>query len=479
MPMSPRLLATTFVAALAASLAAANLSAQSNPLTPNQKFAREIYQELIEINSSTTTMGTTIIAQAMAKRFRDAGFPESDIFLGGVRADKFNVVLRYHGKSGANAPKPLLLLAHLDVVEALKTDWSPDLDPFKLIERDGYFYARGTTDDKAQAAIFVANIIQMKKEGYVPDRDIIVALTADEEGGCCNGARWLVANHKELVDAGLLLNEGGFGYLKNGKPLSNVVEATQKVVSTFTVTAKNPGGHSSLPRPDNAIYSLSRAIARFSEHAFPVELNAVSRAYFEQTAKVESAENAAAMRAILKNPNDAAASATLSKDPLYNSTLRTTCVATMMKGGHATNALPQTAEVSINCRMVPTAKAVEVRAAIVKALADTSIDVSQASNREPPAPSPLLPEVMGPIEKITKEMWGDIPVIPTMMTGATDAQPWRTLGVPSYGVSGIMIDMGDLRAHGRDERLPVKSFYDGQVFLYKLTKALTTTSVVP
>jgi acetylornithine deacetylase/succinyl-diaminopimelate desuccinylase-like protein len=466
-------------AASALLLGAVCLHAQQSPLTPNQRQAREIYQELIETNSSTTTMGTTAAAEAMAKRFRDAGFPESDIFMGGVRADKFNVVLRYHGKGGANGPKPLLLLAHIDVVEALKTDWSPDLDPFKLVERDGYFYGRGTSDDKAQAAIFVANIIQLKKEGYVPDRDIIVALTADEEGGCCNGARWLVANHRELVDAGVVLNEGGFGYLRSGKPQSNVVEATQKVVATFTVTAKNPGGHSSLPRPDNAIYQLAGGLVRFSTYAFPVELNPVSRAYFERTATVETPENAAAMRAIVKNPNDAAASATLSRDPLYNSTLRTTCVATMLKGGHATNALPQTAEVSINCRMVPTAKPAEVRAAIVKALADTALEVSAATNREPPAPSPLTPEVLGAIESITKEMWGNIPVIPTMMTGATDAIPWRALGTPAYGVSGIMIDPSDLRAHGRDERLLVKSFYDGQEFLYRLTKALSSSKPVP
>ena len=466
--------------ALALGALSVHLRAQQPSLTPTQQLARDVYQELIETNSSTTTQGTTGAAQAMAKRFRDAGFPESDIFLGGVRDDKFNVVLRYHGKGGPNAPKPLLLLAHLDVVEALKTDWSPDLDPFKLVERDGYFYGRGTSDDKAQAAIFVANVIQLRKEGYVPDRDIIVALTADEEGGCCNGARWLVQNHRELVDAGYVLNEGGFGYMRNGKPQSNVVEATQKVFAVFTVTARNPGGHSSLPRPDNAIYELAKGLIRFSTYAFPVELNPVSRAYFEQTAKVETADNAAAMRAILKNPNDAAAAAVLSKDPLYNSTLRTTCVATMLKGGHAVNALPQTAEATINCRMVPTAKAADVRAAIVKALADTALEVSPASNSQPPAPSPLLPDVMGPIQSITKSMWGDIPVIPTMMTGATDAQPWRALGVPSYGVSGIMIDPSDLRAHGRDERLPVKSFYDGQVFLYKLTKALSSSgSVVP
>ena len=324
-----------------------------------------------------------------------------------LRGDTAEVFLDVDLVDGAD------VLAHLDVVEALKSDWSPDLDPFKLIERDGYFYARGTSDDKAQAAAWVAILLQFKKEGYVPDRDIVLALTADEEGGCCNGARWLVQNHRDLVDVGLILNEGGFGYLRNGKPQSNVVEATQKVVVTFTVTAKNPGGHSSLPRPDNAIYQLAAGLYRFSSFAFPVEFNPVNKAYFEKTALVESPENAAAMRAIVKDPADAKALAVLSRDPLYNSTLRTTCVATMLKGGHATNALPQTAEATINCRMVPTSKPSIVRDAIVKALADTGLIVSEATNREPPAPSPLLPEVMGTIESITKEMWRNIPVMVT------------------------------------------------------------------
>jgi len=458
---------------LVAFVATPLVAQQATTLTPTQQFARDVYQELIELNSSTTTAGTTNAAQAMAKRFRDAGFPEQDIFLGGVRADKFNVVVRFRGKGGPDGPKPLLLLAHLDVVEALKTDWSPDLDPFKFVERDGYFYGRGTTDDKAQAAMFVANVIRLKQEGYVPNRDIVVALTADEEGGCCNGARWLVTNHRELVDAAYVLNEGGFGFLKNGKPLSNTIEATQKVFGGFNVVARNPGGHSSLPRPDNAIYQLAAALVRFSQFTFPVELNDVTRTYLERTAAVESPENAAAMRALVKDPRDATAAATLSRDPMYNSILRTTCVATMLKGGHAQNALPQTAEVYINCRMLPDAKPAEVRAAIVKAIADTTLEVSAAPNRDPREAMPVVPEVMRAVEGVTREMWGNIPVIPMMMTGATDAIPWRNLGIPAYGVSGIMIDPNDLRAHGRDERLPVKSFYEGLDFTYRLTKVLS------
>lgn len=474
MRVTPRAVPAALAFALAASLAA-----QQAPLTPSQQFAHDVYKELIETNSSTTTSGTTVAANEMAQRFRDAGFPEGDIFLGGVRADKFNVVVRYHGRGGPNGPKPLLLLAHLDVVEALKSDWSPDLDPFKFIERDGWYYGRGTTDDKAMAAIFVANVIQMKKEGYVPDRDIIVALTADEEGGCCNGARWLVQNHRDLVDASYVINEGGGGDIRNGKPFLNAVEATQKVFAVFTVTAHNKGGHSSLPRPDNAIYELAQGLVNFSTYAFPVQFNEVTRTFFERTATIEKPEMGAAMRALLKNPNDAKANAIVSKDVVYNTTLRTTCVATMLSGGHALNALPQTATASINCRMLPNTDPAGVRDAIVKALGDTALTVSPAPPMSQTKPSPLLPEVMGPIETITKQMFGNIPVIPTMLGGATDAQPWRALGIPAYGVSGLMEDPTDVRAHGRDERMLVKSFFDGQEFLYRLTKALTSPKTVP
>jgi acetylornithine deacetylase/succinyl-diaminopimelate desuccinylase-like protein len=325
----------------------------------------------------------------------------------------------------------------------------------------------------------VANIIRLKKEGYVPDRDIIIALTADEEGGCCNGARWLVQNHRELVDAAYVINEGGGGSLRDGKPFINSVQATEKVVGNFTVTAKNRGGHSSVPRPDNAIYELSEGLVRFSHFAFPVQFNEVTKAYFERTAGVEKPETAAAMRALLRNPADAAASVVVSRDPRYNSTLRTTCVATMLAGGHATNALPQTASATINCRMLPNTNPADVRAEIVRALADTGLQVSDAAAPRPSAPSPLLPEVMEPITTITRQLFGNIPVIPIMGTGATDSWPFRALGIPAYGVSGLMGNPEDVRAHGRDERMLVKSFYDGQEFLYRLTKALTSNRTVP
>jgi acetylornithine deacetylase/succinyl-diaminopimelate desuccinylase-like protein len=441
-------------------------------LTAPQQSLHDIYKQLIEFNTNPTN-GTTAAAQTMAKRFRDAGFPDSDIFVGGPRPEKFNVVVRYHGSGGAAGPKPLLLLAHLDVVEALKPDWSPDLDPFVFTERDGYYYGRGTADDKAMAAIFVANLIRLKHEAFTPARDIVVALTADEEGGGSNGAAWLVNQHRDLVDAAFVLNEGGGGSLRGGKPFWNAVQATEKVSTNFTLTAKNRGGHSSLPRPDNAIYQLATGLARFSQFSFPVQLNEVTRAFFAKTAAIETPETASAMRAIVANPADGAASMQLSKDPRYNSMLRTTCVATMLSGGHATNALPQTATATINCRMLPNVPPAEVRDGIVRAIADPGIEVSPASAMAPSSPSPLLPEVFGPVEAITRELFGNIPVIPIMGTGATDSRSFRRLGIPSYGVSGLFGDPEDNRTHGRDERMLIKSLYDGQEFLYRLTKALS------
>jgi len=461
--------------AIAASVlvfAADGIRARQAPLAPHQQLAHDIYKELIEINT-TAPKGTTVAAQAMAKRFRDAGFSEADIFVGGPRDDKHNIVVRLHGKGGASAPKPLLLLAHLDVVEALKADWSPDLDPFVFTERDGYYYGRGTGDDKAMASIFVANLIRLKREGFVPARDIIVALTADEEGGGSNGAAWLVTNHRELVDAAYVVNEGGGGSLRNGKPFWNAVQATEKIVANFTLTAKNRGGHSSQPRPDNAIYQLAAGLVRLGQFNFPVQLNDVTRAFFSKTAAIETPETAAAMRAIVANPSDEQATVVLARDPRYNSMLRTTCVATMLTGGHATNALPQTAQATVNCRMLPNVDPATVREGIVRALADPAIDVSAAPALNPTQPSPLLPPFFEPVEGLTKVLFGDIPVIPVMGTGATDSRSFRRVGIPSYGVSGLFGDPEDNRAHGRDERMLIKSYYDGQEFLYRLSKALS------
>ncbi len=467
----------TVVALLAVLTTPAVLAAQQQNLTPAQQLAHDIYKELVEINTVDSVGSTTVAADAVAKRLRAAGFAEADIFQGGPRADKGNIVVRYHG---TGAQKPIMLLAHLDVVQALKSDWSPDLDPFKFIERDGYYYGRGTGDDKAMASIFVANFIRYKQEHYVPDRDIILALTADEEGGPANGVRWLIANHKDLIDASFALNEGGGGSLRGDKPFINTVGAAEKVSANFTVSTANRGGHSSVPRDDNAIYELSQALVNISRYQFPVMLNAVTKAFFERTAALETPEVGAAMRAIVTNQNDAGASAVLSRDPRYRSMLRTTCVATMLSGGHARNALPQAATANVNCRMAPGHDPVDVRTALLRAAADTGVKISAPPAMEHAAPSPLSAEVMGPIEKVTRDLFGpDVAVIPTMGTGATDSKYLRAVGIAGYGVSGLFGDPNDGRAHGKDERVLIRSYYQSEDFLYRLVKEMSTAKTVP
>ena len=447
-------------------------------LTAHQQLTLAIYKQLIEIKSVNTSGNNTEAAVAMAQRFREAGIPEADIFVGGPLPQKHNVVARIRGRAGSTR-KPILLLAHLDVVEALKADWSPDLDPFVFVEREGYYYGRGTADDKAMAAIFVANVSRMKQEGFVPDRDIIIALTADEEGGGSNGVNWLLQNHPDKVDAAFIINEGGGGTHREGTPLFNSVQAAEKVVTNITLRVTNRGGHSSVPRADNAIVSLSDALSKVGRHQFSIKFNEVNREFFARTAEVETPEMGRAMKALVANPNDAAAAATVTADPRYNSMLRTTCVPTGLSGGHASNALPQLAEANVNCRMFPGETAQQVRDAFVKVINDTTVQVEARGGGQQSPPSPLLAEVMQPVTRITRDMWGNIPVIPVMSTGATDSRFFRQRGVPAFGVSGLFSDPNvDARAHGRDERMRVKSFYEGQEFLYRLTKALTETQRV-
>ena len=443
-------------------------------LTSAQQVAHDVYKELVEINTSVTTGNITNGAVAMAKRFREAGVPDSDIFIGGPRADKYNVVARVRGKNPAGR-KPVLLLAHIDVVEALKSDWSPEFDPFTFTEKDGYYYARGISDDKAMASIFVANLLRMKAEGYVPDRDVIVALTADEESGAFNGAEWLVKNHRNLVDAGIVLNEGGGGVLRDGKPLFNTIQLAQKITTNFTLQVTNRGGHSSVPRKDNAITSLADALSKVGRYEFPVTLSDVTRAFFTQTAPLETPAMGKAMRALVANPANKAAAAVVASDVKYSSMLRTTCVATMLSGGHATNALPQLAEANVNCRIYPTDTPDAVRSALSRAIGDTTVKVLIKSQRPTSPPATMMPEIMQPVKQVTRELFGNIPVIPTMSTGANDSRFFLTVGVPSYGVSGLFMDPSvDARAHGRDERMRIQSYYEGQEFLYRLTKLLAT-----
>lgn len=448
---------------------------QPMPLTPHRQLAREVYRELVEINTVDSVGSVTRAAEAMARRFRAAGFPASDVHLliPPGKPTKGNLVVRYRGRPGSTR-NPILLLAHLDVVAALRSDWS--LDPFTLTERDGYYYGRGTGDDKAMASIFVANLLEDRKHRWVPDRDVILALTADEEGGDANGVDFLIAQHRDLIDAAFAINEGGGGVLRDGKPFLNTVQAAEKIYADFTLTARNRGGHSSVPRPDNAIYEVVDALARVARYAFPVQLNEVSRTFFERTAALETPEVAAAMRAIVADPRDSAAAAVLSRDPRYNAMLRTTCVATRLSGGHAYNALPQTATANVNCRIVPTSSSREAREALVRVVGDAGVRVTETyalGERGDPVPSPLTAEIMDPVTSVTHELFGEqVPVIPVMSTGATDGRRLRSAGIPTYGVSGLFGDPNDSRAHGRDERMLVKSYYDGLEFLRRLVHRL-------
>ncbi len=439
----------------------------------DDKLTREIFKELIEINTTNSVGSTTKAAEAMAARLKSAGFPDKDIFIDGPTPRKGNLVATLHG-SGKR--KPLLLLAHIDVVEAEPQDWT--IDPFKFQEIDGYYYARGTSDDKAMASIFIANLIRYKREGYTPDRDIIVALTADEEGGDYNGVSWLLAHHKELINAEYALNEGGGGSERDGIKIRNNVQLSEKVVQDFKLEVKNRGGHSSLPRKDNAIYAMARALDNLSNFDFPVNLNEGTRAFFERTSKIETGQLADDMRAILQTPPNAEAVARLSTYPGFNSTMRTTCVATMIDGGHAQNALPQTVTANVNCRILPGEDPEKIKETLIKVFANSDVVVTVATPAKPSPPSPLSPDVFKPIEALTQKMWPGVPVVPVMSTGATDGLFLRNAGIPTYGVSGIFGDMGDVRAHGRDERIKVKSYYEGQEFLYQLVKDLSSKTSV-
>src|SRR4051812_15466174 len=450
-------------------VAASVVTAQSGP---NDARAREIYKQLVEINTTDTPAGdVTKAADAVAARLKAAGFPEADIKVLGPDPKKHNIIARLHG---TGTKRPLLLLAHLDVVEAKREDWS--FDPFTFLEKDGYFYGRGTSDDKAMAAQFVANIIRLKEEGFKPERDLILALTADEEGGTFNGVDWLVKNHKDLIDAEFAINEGGGGTMRGGKYLTNEVQASEKVFQDFRLEVTNPGGHSSLPVKDNAIYHLSEGLARLAKFDFPVQLNEVTRGYFERSATVQTdAKLAADMRAVARPTPDLAAAARLSASlPYYNAQMRTTCVATRLFGGHAQNALPQLATANVNCRILPGVSPASVKDTLVQVLADPKIKVSFVGEANPSKPSPLRPDVMSAIESITKELFPGVIVVPVMSTGATDGLYLRNGEVPTYGVDGTFGDIDDVRAHGRDERVGVKQFYEGLEFQYRLIKALAS-----
>ena len=446
----------------------------------DRALAKEIFKQLIEINTTDTPQGNvTTATAAMQKRFLDAGFPAGDVLLLGPDARKQNLVVRLRAAS-PSSEKPVLFLCHMDVVQALRPDWHTD--PFQFVEKDGYYYGRGTQDMKDSDAALVATFLRLHREGYKPRRDLILALTADEEGGKFNGASWLVQHHRELVDAAFVINPDSGGVeLDHGRAVVADVEATEKVYSDFQSTALNPGGHSSRPRPDNAIYELTTALNKLAAYTFPFELNEVTRTYFTNLAEQEGGQTAKDMRAILATPPDMAAAARLSDEPSFNSNFRTTCVATRLNAGVANNALAQTAQANVNCRIFPGHSPEEIRQQLIAIFGDAKLTVKYVSDAGevsataperkamvPPAP---IKEVFEPLTRFTQALWPGTPVTPVMENGASDSIYFAQAGIPCYGYSAIALERDDDRAHGQDERLPVESYWKSLDFFYSFAKA--------
>jgi acetylornithine deacetylase/succinyl-diaminopimelate desuccinylase-like protein len=469
------------LAALIAAFAASPTpTAAQAPLTAYQQLGRDLLRDLVQTNTEYSIGSTTKAAALLAARFRAAGFPAGDVVVVGPDTGKDakdkNLVVRFRGRG---ARKPVLLIGHLDVVEARPSDWV--LDPFTLTEKGGFFYGRGTLDMKNGDASWVAALLRMKQEGVTPAGDYILALTAGEEGGGgYNGIEWLMANRRDLIakDVAYVLNaDAGGGELQGTKPINMDVQAAEKVFQTYQLTVRNKGGHSSLPEKDNAIYRLAAALGRVGKYEFPFETNGVTRAYFTKSATLNTGALAAEMRAVStgEKPDIAAATKLAARSPFYNAQLRTTCVATMLEGGHARNALPQRASALVNCRIMPGVDVASIEKQLRAVIADTAVELVRADTASPSPPSILPAAVEGVIAAATASIWGALPIVPDMETGATDGLYLRNARIPVYGVSGYFVDPNkpdDNRAHGLNERISVKGYYDQLEFTYRLLKAL-------
>lgn len=456
---------------LALVVARSGSSQTPKPLGRFEQTARDLLRELVEINTSESVGSTAKAAHAMAARLKAAGFPDADVVVVEHAPRKGNLVARLRGRPSGK--KPILLLSHIDVVEAKPEDWT--LPPYTFIEKDGTFFGRGVADDKDEGAIHLALIMRMKAEGFVPDRDIIVALTADEEGGPANGVEWLLQNRRSLIDAEYAFNEGGGGRVRDGVKLSNDVQASEKKVASFVLESTNPGGHSSVPVKDNAITHLADALVKVGAFDFPVRLNEITKAYFARSAAVTDGRISAAMKAIASNPADPEAARVLSEDPRYNSQLRTTCVATMLEGGHARNALPQRARAHVNCRVLPDESPDDIRRTLERVVANPKVTITEQGTARNTPPSPLAADLMGQIERVSGQLWPGVPIIPTMSTGATDGVYLRNAGIPTYGVSGLFYT--DPNAHGMNEKISAEAFYQGLEFMFRLVKSITSPGV--
>ncbi|MGO9803779.1 MAG: M20/M25/M40 family metallo-hydrolase [Steroidobacteraceae bacterium] len=467
------------VAAIVAAAGAA-VAAAPGPDAAYDTLAHDIFKQLIEIDTSDSTGNVTTAAEALRKRFLDAGFPASDLELAGPNDRKKNLIVRLHG---TGRHKPVLLIGHLDVVEARREDWSTD--PYKLIEKDGYYYGRGTIDMKDGDAVMAAALIRMRREGFRPSRDIVAAFTADEEGGCCNGITWLLKNRRASVDAEYVLNQDDWSIVsEHGVAQVAHFIGAEKLYSDYQLVVTNRGGHSSEPRRDNAIYELARALTRVERFQFPFELNSVNRGYFEHMAsEVAKGQEAEDMRAILTQPPDAQAIARLSRDPENLWVTRTTCVATRLAGGHANNALPQRAEAVVNCRIFPGHSKEEIRQLLVKVVNDPQVTVRYiaddgqisdlATDERAVTPAPLRPEVLKTMTTLAEATWPGMKVIPSLDAAASDSKYTMAAGLPTYTFGGVAVDRGDVRAHGRDERVAVTEFYKWNGFFYRYVRALT------
>ena len=457
------LCAAVFVPLLAA-------PAATPPRSPpaSERLAHDLLAELVGINT-THQIGSAAAAAALGARFKAAGFPAGDVFVGGPRADKMNVVVRLRGRGKGS---PVLFNAHLDVVEATRESWS--VDPFVLTEKDGYYYGRGTIDVKDEVSILSANLIRLHAEGYRPDRDIILAFNTDEEaGGDMNGVEWLLKEHRPLVEAGLVINQdAGHAQALNGERLWNTIQTAEKVYATYTLSTKGSGGHSSLPPRDNAIFRLARALEKLGNYQFPVRFSPTTRGYLAAIAAREGGERGAAIEAVLRDPTDVAALDRLRDAPVVNAQLHSTCPATLLQAGQSESALPIRATATIQCRLLPDEQPEFVLATLKRVIDDPAVEIAVAYAPVPSSAAAVDPGVLSTVERVTAEMWPGLKVVPFMTSGASDNVVWRGAGLKTYGVSGTFQEETDLRAHGKDERVSLTAFYESLEFSYRLMRGL-------
>jgi acetylornithine deacetylase/succinyl-diaminopimelate desuccinylase-like protein len=461
-------LRTALVLSLLALLRPAQAIGAPQPLSPAlQQVAHDVLRDIVNINTSVEGTGTTAAARAIVERLEAAGFGDGDIHLVGPVPKNQNLIVRYRGTGGG---RPILLIAHLDTVPARAADWTTD--PFVFTEKDGWWYGRGIVDDKTGVGTLVTNLIGWKTAGFRPTRDLVVLLTTAEETDAAAGMEWVVNNRRDLIDAEYCLNtDGGGGLLEHDKPVLFRLQAAEKVYQSYRLEVTNPGGHSSMPRKDNAIYQLSSALMKLAAFSFPVQLTEVTRQFFTKTAEIQGGPAGDDMRAIVSNPGDRGAAARLSEQPWFNAVLRTTCVGTRLDAGHADNALPQRATATVNCRILPGVDPESVRLTLGEVIGDAAVKITPVEEATPSPPSPLRPAITGVIEQVIRDQWG-VPMVPTMETGATDGLFLRNAGIPTYGVGGLFQDAEEHREHGRDERVDPKRYYDAIAFWDRMVHAL-------